>query len=262
MSTESNYEPQSGEGFSQEKKTHVHGGIKADIMAAIVVMMVGAFFLLKTTGLLPSGFVISFWGLVLMCAGVVQLFAANNRMKAWGLIMLVAGLVLELNALGITNVHMRNIWPVFLIAAGGVMLWQAVSGDSRGWRFLESSEPSSKEVTEKGSLELNYVFSGTDRKVRARNFKGGEINAVFGGFKLDFTRAEMETDKAVLEANVVFGGGEIIVPESWLVVMETSGVFGSFEDKSRHYQPDAAQPLKTIIIRGSAVFGSVVVKND
>jgi len=262
MNTEPDDGPRPGEDFSQEKKVHVHMGIKADIMAAIVVMMVGAFFLLKTTGILPPGFVISFWALVLVCVGVVQLFTARDRLKGWGLFMLVAGLVLELNAMGVTNIHLRNIWPVFVIGAGGLMLWQAMSGGPRAWKVLESSGPSSKESAEPGSLDLNYVFSGTDRKIRTRNFKGGEINAVFGGFKLDLTRAEMEGDKAVLESNVVFGGGEIIVPESWLVVMETNGVFGSFEDKSRHYQPDAAQPLKTIVVRGSAVFGSVVVKND
>ena len=258
MNTESDYEPRP----AQEQEKDGHSKIKADVMAAIVVMLVGAFLLLKTTGLLPPGLAISFWAVVLVCAGVVQFFTSKGAMRGWGLVMLVAGLVLEMNAMGVTNIHMRNIWPVFLIGAGGLMLWQAMSGGGSAWKILTSSGSSAKESAEPGSLDLNYIFSGTDRKVRTKSFRGGTINAVFGGFKLDLSRAEMEGDKAVLEANAVFGGGEIIVPESWLVVMETTGIFGGFEDKSRHYQPDAAQPFKTIVIRGSAVFGGVVVSND
>jgi hypothetical protein len=43
-------------------------------------------------------------------------------------------------------------------------------------------------------------------------------------------------------------------------VVEGGGVFGAFEDKSRHFQPDASQPAKTLIVRGAAIFGGVVVK--
>jgi predicted membrane protein len=262
MNPESDYQSQPADDPTERRKPRLLMGVKTDIMAAIVVMLLGCFFLLRTNGLLPPGLVISFWGVLLLCVGVVQLFTARGAMKGWALILLVAGLVLQMNAMGLTRIHMRNLWPVFVIGAGGAMLWQAMSGGSRSWKILEGSEPFVKESVEAGSLNLNYVFSGTDRKIRTRDFKGGEINAVFGGFKLDLTRAEMQNDKTALEANVVFGTGEIIVPENWLVIMETSGVFGTFEDKSRHYQPDAAQPLKTLVVRGSAVFGTVVVRND
>jgi hypothetical protein len=46
------------------------------------------------------------------------------------------------------------------------------------------------------------------------------------------------------------------------VVTEGSGVFGGFDDKTRHFQPDPTQPVKTLVVKGAAVFGAVVVKND
>jgi predicted membrane protein len=242
-------------------------GIKGDAAAAIVIILVGAFLLLKTTGILPPWFVISFWGLVFLLGGLAQILVSTGyNSRVWGVGLILVGVIIELNALHITHLGFRNLWPVFIILLGCLMLWQALTGrkDLGIWRILESNEESGEDpaAANPGSLNLNYVFSGTDRRIRSKNFNGGTISAVFGGFKLDLTRAEIEGDRAVLEANVVFGGGEIIVPESWVVVTEGSGVFGGFDDKTRHFQPDPTQPVKTLVVKGAAVFGAVVVKND
>jgi predicted membrane protein len=85
--------------------------------------------------------------------------------------------------------------------------------------------------------------------------------AVFGGYKVDLRHADLDGAQAVIEASAVFGGGEIRVPENWLVVLEAAGVFGGYEDKTRHIQTDAAQPVKTLVVRGAAVFGGIEVKN-
>jgi hypothetical protein len=85
--------------------------------------------------------------------------------------------------------------------------------------------------------------------------------AVFGGYKVDFNRADIEGDKAVLEANAIFGGGEIRVPEHWHIVQQGVGIFGAYEDKTRHFQPDPSKPTKTLVIRGVAIFGGIEVKN-
>ncbi|MBZ5523376.1 MAG: cell wall-active antibiotics response protein [Acidobacteriia bacterium] len=244
-------------------------GIKGDAAAAVVIILVGAFLLLRTTGIFPPWFVISFWALIFVIGGLIQLLSSsspNNRV--WGVGLILVGVIFELNALHITHLGFRNLWPVFIILLGCIMLWQALTGNKGGavWRILESNarEDAAEQVATAapGSLNLNYIFSGTDRKVRTKNFNGGNISAIFGGFKIDLTRAEMEGDKAVLEANVIFGGGEIIAPESWVVSMEGSSVFGGFDDKTRHFQPDPSQPTKTLVIKGSAVFGAVVVKSD
>jgi hypothetical protein len=78
---------------------------------------------------------------------------------------------------------------------------------------------------------------------------------------VDLVRADIEGEQAVLEANAVFGGGEIRVPENWLVVLQGVGVFGAYEDKTRHIQTDVSKPTKTLVVRGVAVFGGIEVKN-
>jgi len=110
-------------------------------------------------------------------------------------------------------------------------------------------------------FDLNFIFSGTDRQIYDKDFKGGRINAVFGGFKLDLVHADIRSEPAVLEVNAVFGGGEIRIPDTWAVEIQGSSVFGAMEDKTRRYQPDPTQPPKTLIVKGAVVFGGVVVKN-
>jgi len=78
---------------------------------------------------------------------------------------------------------------------------------------------------------------------------------------VDLSRADMEGNEAYIEANAVFGGGEIRVPTSWKVVVQGMGVFGGYDDKSQYVQADPAAPSKTLYVRGVAVFGGVEVKN-
>jgi hypothetical protein len=42
--------------------------------------------------------------------------------------------------------------------------------------------------------------------------------------------------------------------------VEGTGIFGGYEDSTLH-NPPSGQPLKTLIVRGAAVFGGVEVKN-
>ncbi len=61
-----------------------------------------------------------------------------------------------------------------------------------------------------------------ERNITAKNFKSGSLSAIFGGFEIDLTRAEIEGDEAVIYAEAFFGGGEIRIPETWQVVIEAS----------------------------------------
>jgi hypothetical protein len=45
------------------------------------------------------------------------------------------------------------------------------------------------------------------------------------------------------------------------VVMRGVGVFGAYEDKTRHFQPDPSKPTKTLVVKGVAMFGGIEVKN-
>jgi hypothetical protein len=105
------------------------------------------------------------------------------------------------------------------------------------------------------------VFSGTKRRIDSQDFKGGDIVAVFGGVNIDLRNAAIAGDRAVIDLNVMFGGVDIRVPETWNVVMKGMPLFGGFEDKTIHPKPDPNVKTPELVITGAAIFGGVKTDN-
>jgi predicted membrane protein len=219
---------------------------RGPVIGGVVFIVVGTVLLLEKLGYLPRGFALHFWPMIFIVVGIVKIAYAGGRVM--GAVLIGAGVVLQLQQMGILSVEIWQLWPVLFIIAGIALLWQTLTKETS----VGSANP---------EFDALYVFGGTERQINAKNFKGGSLFAVFGGYKIDFRHADMEGDRAVLEASAVFGGGEIIVPEHWYVSMQGAGIFGGYTDKTRHFQPDASKPTKTLVVKGVAMFGGVEVKN-
>jgi len=87
--------------------------------------------------------------------------------------------------------------------------------------------------------------------------------AVFGGIEVDLRRASISPARAevVIDANATFGGIEIKVPETWLVICRGFGLFGGYEDKTIPPKPQEGAAVPRLVITGYAVFGGVSVRN-
>jgi predicted membrane protein len=111
-------------------------------------------------------------------------------------------------------------------------------------------------------LNETTVFGGINRRIDSQEFEGGHISAVFGGIELDLRKANTKKDEIIIEADAVFGGIELTVPEHWRVTVQGSGIFGGYDDQT-HPSPAASPDEKRphLIMTGSAVFGGVSVKN-
>ena len=102
-------------------------------------------------------------------------------------------------------------------------------------------------------------FGGGERRISAPDFTHAELTAIFGGFKLDLRKATMKGSSAVIDATAIFGGVEIVVPETWNVIVRGVGIFGGYGDESHH--PAASEPAPELIVQGVAMFGGVAIKN-
>lgn len=122
----------------------------------------------------------------------------------------------------------------------------------------ETEEPKAYDPTD--YIESVSVFGGSNQVVYSKNFKGGEVVAVFGGGDINFTQADFK-GRVVLEVTAIFGGVNIIVPSTWRVTSELAAVFGGLEDKRPIYPSSDTHPDKLIIIKGVALFGGVVLKS-
>jgi hypothetical protein len=84
-----------------------------------------------------------------------------------------------------------------------------------------------------------------------------DVSATFGNVELDFRDARFTTGVTELNARVVFGNLEIIVPPQLAVDCEGSSVLGNMENHGSGAVSDPDRPL--LRIRGLAVFGNVEV---
>jgi Cell wall-active antibiotics response 4TMS YvqF len=134
--------------------------------------------------------------------------------------------------------------------------WESRSNWQPSSNWYNSSEPRLNEVN---------VFWGGRRRVISKNFQGGEIVAIFGGFEIDLTEADFQANQIVIEVVTIFGGGEIRVPPNWEVLVDSVGIFGGTGDRTNHpagqTSVSSAQPTKKLIIKGVSIFGGLTLKN-
>jgi predicted membrane protein len=227
--------------------------VSSGLIAGLVMTAAGVILLLDRTGVIEGRLLFRFWPSVLVIIGLLKLFlpeAGGGRI--WGALLIMAGAVLQLSELGIIHVRIWDLWPLALIAVGLVLIWSAI--ESRKYGSAGSLTSSTSYLNELA------VFGGGERRNSAPDFQGGQVVAVFGGFKVDLTKASMKENQAMIEVNAIFGGGEIVVPENWNVIMRGLGIFGGFADNTRHPKHDDPA-LKTLVVRGLAMFGGAEVKN-
>ena len=225
---------------------------KGLMFAGIIIIALGVLLLLNQFGLLPHGFELHFWPAVLIVVGILKLFSGDHSAdRVIGAVLIGVGAVWQTNDLGLTHITWGQAWPLLIILLGVLFILHSISEHSgRSLKFSMDPEP--------GSF---YVFGGGERQVKAKDFRGSKMFALFGGYEVDLTQADMQENDAYVEASAVFGGGEIRVPTNWKVVMQGIGIFGGYNDKTHYIQTDPAAPVKTLYVRGVAVFGGIEVKN-
>jgi predicted membrane protein len=230
------------------------GGRYQGLIPGAIILAVGAIFLLNNMGIVRAGNFFRFWPLILIFAGLVKL--ADPCRRAWGAVLVVAGLLLQFDQFGFVHVSFGELWPLAIIAAGVLAMWSALQARkiTEGKR-TDSADP-------RTTLNESAIFGGVEKRINAKEFRGGQLQALFGGIEIDLRDADIDGTEAVLHANAIFGGIEVRVPETWYVAARGQGVFGGFSDSTRYVGPaDPDKPKKTLIVVGSAVFGGVEIRN-
>jgi hypothetical protein len=222
------------------------------MVPAIVLIAVGAIFLLNNLHIVYAHEIFRFWPAILIAVGMVKLVdSSDNSGRAGGGVLVGLGAFFLARNLGFIEMSLWDLWPVVLIAFGLIMLFEGTPS----WHFGVQTR------TGMAMNKESAVFSGGKRVIMDQNFTGAKYDAVFGGFEVNLRKAEIAGESAVLELNAVFGGIEVKVPESWSVVMKGAGVFGGFVDNTIQPDPRLYPNPKTLIVKGGAVFGGVELKN-
>jgi predicted membrane protein len=168
-----------------------------------------------------------------------------------------------------------NGWATFFIIAGIVILFHAIFGHRRHhahihhWRHFErkfACEQHFRAQYERfrenshDYIKHNSVFGGSNEKINSQNFKGGEVNCVFGSTEIDLSDAQLSEGVNTLEVSAVFGGVTLYIPAHWKVSLRQDAIFGQIED----HRPPATFDVdekRMLIIIASSIFGGGEIKS-
>lgn len=184
-----------------------------------------------------------FWPAVLILGGSYAIIK-NPRQFFVPLAIVLVGLAMLLD--DYVDFNIWSLWPVFLIIGGLGMIFGQDKAGKNG--RAESEEEYSNE---------SAIFWGVEKSVIGKNYKGGNLTAVFGGIDLDLRKAEF-IDGAKINTFVAFGGIELRLPEHVEVISKGVGIFGAYENKTN--VPSDEKKIK-VIVDGTALFGGVDIKN-
>ena len=232
---------------------------KSIVLGGLIVLA-GVLFLLFNLGVLPAEWrsIIISWQMLLIVLGIVGIC---YRSYIGGIVLIAVGgifMLPELSyVLGFTySPALVNeiVWPSVIILAGLIIIFSKKCFH----HHFSSSEESRKHglgsftSSGDGMIDYNLIFNGIDEVYLEPEFKGGEINTVFGGAKLDLRRTCLPVGDTHLEVSSIFGGVSILVPPEWNVRLVSESVFGSFSDRRPVNGPVSDRRL---LIEASSIFG-------
>ena len=141
------------------------------------------------------------------------------------------------------------LWAGLMVAAAGA----AVTALSMKRRIVANASPDADEVT------LVAIFEPIAFESRATSFRGGRAEFWYGGGIVDLRHATLDPAGATLQVRTIFGGCQLLVPESWQVTTRVLGIGGAGDGRPRiERAPDAPR----LTIEGTAFFGGLGVTSD
>ncbi len=220
------------------------------LLSGLMIMIVGVVLLLGQFGYLDARNLWHFWPVFFIISGIAKITSSNyTSPRVWGGFLIILGVVLTLHEFGRFAYGLDHLWPLFIIVGGGLLMWQAYDTHRQGGA-----------VSGDDAVNILSIFGGSEQHINSQKFHGGTLMAVFGGYQLDLTQAEIDGEQAVIDATSIFGGGEIRIPRHWNVRIKGIGIFGGYGDETGKLPNDTNKPPKTLIVKGVAMFGGVAVK--
>jgi predicted membrane protein len=266
--------------MENDVKNSFRSGHTKGLGFGVALMLIGIVFLGVNFGFFPYELrhVIISWPMLLIFIGVVHYFKRKifsaTILVLIGSFFIIPRIIEAFPALfpGFNGDFARVYWPLLLIAAGILLVtgrifgpkwgfdeWQNRMQNHQQYHHHRHRKDYSKWEAGEPGFSKNSVFGSGDHIVLDPEFKGGELNAVFGGITLDLRRTNLTVGETRLDINAVFGGITIFVPSDWYVETHMDAVFGGFQDNRMPMEP--LDTTKKLIITGSCVFGGGELRN-
>ncbi|WP_129713660.1 LiaI-LiaF-like domain-containing protein [Pedobacter sp. SYP-B3415] len=241
----------------------------------IVLLGLGLFFLGRNLGLHIPGWIFS-WSTFLLLIGLAIGYKHKFRFGGWLVPTLIGAFFTVDKIIDVDiNLSKYSIAVIFIVLGLYVIFKPKktvpVSAFDADPVAVPEQEPVEPVIAEPVLTAADYskhpldtidsvnIFGGSHQNVFSKNFRGGEIVAVFGGCDVNLSQADIN-GVVVIEIVAICGGVKLVVPAGWQVKSEISAILGGLDDK-RGMAPFGEGASKILIIKGLALCGGVEIKN-
>lgn len=230
-----------------------------------LVIAAGLLLLAFNFNMLPWDFkhILFSWQMLLIAIGVISISSSESRTPGI-ILILIGGFFLIPEVFDFHIAFIKLFWPVLLIAIGVMILVKRGSHGHCHQRWHKSHTPwdlhNTQSDLDEGYINETNIFSGSKRRITDQEFKGGKISNIFGGTEIDLSQAKLAEGKVELTIECIFGGVTLIVPSDWKVILNVNSIMGGFADK-RNIIREPSDPTRTLVIRGSSIFGGGEIKS-
>lgn len=219
------------------------------LVLGVAIIVAGLVLTLDNLGLIEAHTVLKLWPLVLVAMGIAKLRQEGNDSGMGGWFLILGGCFLLLFTFARGHVA-DALGPMLVVGLGILIVIKALKQNRGVPPELARSED---------FLQGTAIFGAFKRRMMTQAFKGGELTAIFGGFEVDLRQAVLEGGQARIDVFVLFGGGEIRVPDGWEVSNRATAMFGALND-STHHGPATQEYRPRLVVTGLILFGGTEVK--
>lgn len=188
------------------------------------------------------------WTLFIIIPCFIGLFNEREG-KIGNLIGLLIGVSLLLATRGLLELEIiiKMIIPITFICIGLSMIFN---------NTIKSQVSKIVKKEKQNGLEtVTATFSEQKIDKDGEEFKGANLDSVFGSITLDLRKAKIK-ETAVIDASAIFGGAVIYVPQDANVKIKSTPIFGGVSNHSLK----SKENKKTIYIEAFCLFGGVEIK--
>jgi len=235
---------------------------RGKIFGGIFIVIIGVLFLIRELGVMIPEWLFT-WQMLLIAIGVFSGFKHSFKNISW-IILILIGFAFLLKEFAPWFHLGKFVWPVAIILVGVYIIFKPRRTNCDGrmkWRTYHDKYATG-ETSRAGEdyMDFSAVFGSIQKKIISKTFRGGEVNAVFGGAEINLMQADFQ-GTIELEINTVFGGTRLIIPPNWNIKSEIAAVMGSVEDNRPVSSETQADQDKVLILRGNAVFGGIEIQS-
>lgn len=223
---------------------------KENVLWGLGFIIVGILVLVNALGIIEINvFFKGWWTLFIIVPCFVNIFKDND--KTTSIIGTVFGILLLLAVRDVINFDLlwKILLPLVLIIIGLSLIFKD--------KVSDKVKDEIKKLNKNSKDEYTATFSGQDLNFDDEEFKGCELNAIFGGIKCDIKNAKLKDD-VVINASSIFGGITLYVPKDVNVKVVSNSIFGGVSGNYNKNKND--KKGKTIYVNATCLFGGVEIK--